>query len=70
MYRLNVPNSAPLVDWAREHRRGIACVEHRGAEEGLYFSIVQPGQAMREVIDRSLALGTWGWTRTRLYGWF
>jgi len=70
MYRLNVPNDAPLVNWAREHRRGIACVEHRGTPEGLHFSIVQPGQAMLEVVDRSLALGTWGWTPTRLYGWY
>ena len=70
MYRLNVPNSAPLADWVREHKRGIACVEHRGAQEGLHFAIVQPGQAMQEVVDRSLALGTWGWTRTRLYGWY
>lgn len=70
MYRLNVPNSAPLVDWAREHRRGIARVEHRGTEEGLHFSIVQPGRAMRDVVDRSVALGTWGWTRTRRYGWY
>ena len=28
MFRLNVPNSTPLVDWARENKQGIAYVEH------------------------------------------
>jgi hypothetical protein len=28
MFRLNVPNSTPLVDWARTNKAGIACVEH------------------------------------------
>lgn len=70
MFRLNVPNDTPLVSWARAHKRGIAYVEHRGQPEGLRFAIVQPGRAMDEVVDRSLALGTWGWTPTRPYGWY
>ena len=70
MFRLNVPNSAPLVGWARENKQGIAYVEHRGTLEGLRFAIVQPGQTMLEVMDRSLALGTWGRTPTRLFGWY
>ena len=70
MFRLNIPNSVPLVGWAREHRQGIACVEHGGTQEILQFAIVQPGQTMLEVVDRSLALGTWGRTPTRLYGWY
>ena len=70
MFRLNIPNDAPLVPWAREHKRGIAYVEHGGTQEGLHFAIVQPGQAMEEVVDRSLALGTWGRTPTRPYGWY
>ena len=70
MFRLNIPRSAPFVDWAREHKRGIAHVEHRGTHEGFHFAIVRPGQAMLEVLERSLALGTWGRTRTRLYGWY
>ena len=70
MFRLNIPNSVPLVGWAREHKQGIACVEHGGTQEGLHFAIVQPGQTMLEVMDRSLALGTWGRTPTRLYGWY
>ena len=70
MFRLNIPNDAPLVGWARENREGIACVEHGGTQGDLHFAIVQPGQAMLEVVHRSLALGTWGKTRTRLYGWY
>ena len=70
MFRLNIPNDAPLVDWARRERRGIAYVEHRGTREGLHFAIVEPGPTMFEVVDRSLALGTWGRTPTRLYGWY
>ena len=70
MFRLNTPNSVPLVGWAREHKQGIACVEHGGTQEGLHFAIVPPGQTMLEVMHRSLALGTWGRTPTRLYGWY
>ncbi|MCY3966451.1 MAG: hypothetical protein OXG83_15570 [Acidobacteria bacterium] len=70
MYRLNVPNTAPHVDWARKHKRGLAYVERRGTPEGLHFAIVPPGQAMDEIVGRSLMLGTWGRTPTRLYGWY
>ena len=70
MFRLNIPNRAPLVDWAREHRQGIAYVEYRDAQDGVHFAIMQPGQTMLDVVDRSLALGTWGRTPTRLYGWY
>ena len=70
MYRLNVPNVAPFVDWVREHRRGIAYVERRSTQEGLHFAIVKPGKAMQEIVDRSLALSTWGRTPTRPYGWY
>ena len=59
MFRLNIPNDAPLVGWARENREGIACVEHGGTQGDLHFAIVQPGQAMLKVVHRSLALGTW-----------
>ncbi|HEM7878932.1 TPA: phospholipase D family protein [Burkholderia contaminans] len=69
MFRLNVPNEAPLVDWARAHKKGIAYVEHDDADL-LSFRILQPGQPLMDVVDRSLALGTWGRTPTRLYGWY
>lgn len=70
MFRLNVPNSAPLVDWARTNKTGIACVEHDEDERILSFEILPPGQSLMDVVDRSLALGTWGRTPTRLYGWY
>ena len=70
MFRLNIPNSTPLVAWAREHKQGIASVEYDEAEAALNFEIVRPGQNLMEMVDRSLALGTWGRTPTRLYGWF
>ena len=70
MFRLNVPNSTPLVDWAREHRDGIAYVEYNEANGGLYFEILRPGEQIADTVGRSLALGTWGRTRTRLYGWY
>ena len=70
MFRLNIPNSAPLVNWARANRKGVAYVEHDEKMDELYFEIVPPGQPMLEIVDRSLALGTWGRTTTRLYGWY
>ena len=71
MFRLNIPNSTPLVAWAREQKQGIAYVEYRETPGGLYFEIVQPDQTkMMDIVDRSLALGTWGRTPTRLYGWY
>jgi hypothetical protein len=70
MYRLNIPPAVPNVDWARINRQGIALVQ-RGPEGGVPISlrILLPGGEMNEVIGRSAALGTWGRTTTRLYGW-
>ena len=70
MFRLNVPNSTPLVEWARKYKQGIACVELSEEQKELTFAILQPGQSMIDVVDRSLLLGTWGRTPTRLYGWY
>ena len=70
MFRLNIPNAAPLVDWAREHKDGIALVEFDDAGGGLYSEILRPGERMLDIVGRSLALGTWGRTPTRLYGWY
>jgi PLD-like domain len=71
MYRLNVPNDTPGVTWARENHAGVAMVEaHQGEDAPLRFRIIRPGKDMREVMGRSVALGTWGKTTTRLYGWF
>lgn len=70
MFRLNVPNSTPLVDWARKHRDGIAYVEYNGVTGGLRAEILPPSSRVSEIVDRSRALGTWGKTRTRLFGWY
>ncbi len=70
MFRLNIPNATPLVDWVREHKQGIGYVEYSEEQGALYFAILSPGQPMMEIVDRSLALGTWGRTPTRLYGWY
>ena len=70
MFRLNIPNSTPLVAWAREHKQGVANVEYSDVQGVPYFEILLPGQSMIDIVARSLALGTWGRTPTRLYGWY
>ena len=70
MFRLNIPNSTPLVASVRENKQGIAYVEYGEAQGALYFKILPPGQSMMDIVERSLALGTWGRTSTRLYGWY
>lgn len=70
MFRLNIPNSTPLVEWARENKQGIAYVEQNVEQDIPYFKILPPGQSMRDIMARSLAFGTWGRTPTRLYGWY
>lgn len=71
MFRLNVPNDVPGVAEARRTRDGVALVE-RGVPGGapLRLRIIKPGAGMNEVVGRSAALGTWGRTPTRLFGWF
>lgn len=70
MYRLNVPLAVPGVEWARANRRGLALVR-RGPEGGapISLTILRPGNEMDDIVARSKALGTWGATRTRLFGW-
>lgn len=70
MYRLNIPPAVPNVDWAKANKQGIALVQ-RGSEGGVPLSlrILLPGNEMDEIVGRSVALGTWGRTSTRLYGW-
>ena len=71
MFRLNVQNDVPGVQWARQHRDGIALVE-QGPRGGapICLRILQPGVEATDAIRRSVALGTWGRTSTRPYGWF
>jgi HKD family nuclease len=70
MFRLNVPNSTPGATWARAHKQGIAVVEADEEDDGIRFRIVALKRDMLPIIQRSLALGTWGKTSTRLYGWY
>ena len=71
MFRINVPNDVPHVPWIREHKQGLAIVQ-RGPTGGapIRLTIHLPGTEANEIIDRSLSLGSWGRTSTRLYGWF
>ena len=70
MFRLNIPNSTPLVDWARKNRDGIAYVEYNELNDYFYAEILRPGDRVTNVVSRSLAFGTWGRTSKRLYGWY
>jgi hypothetical protein len=71
MFRLNVPNDVPGVEWARAHHDGLAIVES-GPSGGalLRLRILKPGVDASEIVGRSAVLGTWGKTRTRAYGWY
>jgi hypothetical protein len=71
MFRLNIPNDVPGVAWARQNHTGLAIVE-RGIAGGapLSLRILEPGREADDIAGRSVALGTWGRTRTRTYGWF
>jgi HKD family nuclease len=71
MFRLNVPNDVPGVAWARAHHDGLAIVE-QGPPGGarLRLRILRPGVDASEIVGRSAALGTWGKTPTRAYGWY
>lgn len=71
MFRLNIPNDFPGVDWARSNRDGIALVE-AGPSGGdpLRLELLPPGTREAEIIAKSVALSTWGRTSTREYGWY
>lgn len=71
MYRLNVPNNMPLVDRAREHHDGALLVWRDDDSQGaaLNAEIIR-GRRLRDCVARSRALGSWGRTSTREYGWY
>lgn len=71
MFRLNVPNDVAGVDWARKYKDGLAIVE-QGLAGGapLRIRFLRPGADANEIVGRSAALGTWGRTTTRAYGWY
>jgi len=71
MYRLNIPNEVPGVEWARENEEGIGLVELIHSHEAVMaLKILRPGPELEEVVQRSYALGTWARTPTRSYGWY
>lgn len=70
MFRLNVPNSTPGATWARKYKKGIAVVDVDDEDDTLRFRVIKSGPKLFEVVERSLGLGTWGRTTTRLYGWY
>ena len=71
MYRLNVPNDMPLVDWARQEKRGALVVWQESAEaHGNFHAQVLRGSRLREIVSRSKELGAFGKTATREYGWY
>lgn len=71
MYRINVPNSMPLVSWAREQRQGMLLIwqSNESGIKTIHAKIVK-GHEQDELIRRASALGTLGRTRTRNFGWF
>lgn len=70
MFRLNIPNDVPGVQWARNNRDGIALIENYSGQADISLKILQPGAELDEVVNRSILLGTWARTSTRLYGWY
>jgi hypothetical protein len=70
MYRLNVPNDTPLVDWARANHMGALLVWRDDDEPELLKAEIIRGRQLYECVTRSRMLGTWGRTTTRQYGWY
>lgn len=70
MFRLNVPNDVPGVAEARALRTGVGVVDQiTSGAAPIRFRIVLDPEDIRSIRRRSFALGTWGRTRIRLYGW-
>jgi PLD-like domain len=69
MYRLNVPNDMPGAQWARANRSGALLVS-RHAEKGALSVEIISGDRLEEAAKRSRALGHWGRTSTREFGWY
>ncbi len=68
MWRLNVGLEVPRAAWAKRSHKGVLVI--RVTQMGrLKLSIERESEAA-EVIAKSKALGTWGSTATRSYGWF
>ncbi len=71
MFRLNVPNDTPLVQWARASHDGALLVwRDDGPRRGVLNAEIVRGRRLHECIARSRMLGSWGKTLTREYGWY
>lgn len=71
MFRLNIPNDMPGVERSRRERNGIALVEAAiSSSAQIQLTILPPGEDTDRAVRRSVTLGTWGQTPTRLYGWY
>ena len=69
MFRLNIPNDVPGIAFARETKHGIGIIslEDDGQPS---LRIVSNDAEVADIMRRSFALGTWGRTQTRYFGWF
>jgi len=71
MFRLNVPNDTPLVDWARTNHDGALLVwRDDDSQRGVLNAEIVRGRRLQECVARSRMLGSWGKTLTREYGWY
>ena len=70
MFRLNIPNDVPGVAQARVAKAGIALVERNARGARLRLTVSNDPGFVHRVEGRSFALGTWGETPTRFYGWY
>lgn len=69
MYRLNVPNDVPLVDWVRTSKKGYLKISTSPFDHWLHLDILKPNQ-VGDLVEKSDAVGTLGRTSTRDYGWY
>jgi HKD family nuclease len=71
MYRINITNKVPNVQWVRDNHNGIVLVERNlNSVLPLRIRIVTERKEVNEVIHRSLALNSLFTTATRKYGWY
>jgi hypothetical protein len=69
MYRLNVPNDVPGVQWARANRTGALLVSREGKKRVRNVEVIA-GDRLKEAAERSKLLGYLGQTSTRAFGWY
>jgi plasmid replication initiation protein len=56
----------------KKEERAVASLFEKGPQGGapLRLQFLKPGTDANEVVRRSVALGSWGRTATRVYGWY